>query len=293
MKRREFLQCLSGLTAGAILSRQGWPQEAPPVVASGKTCSDRVLIGPKKIELSRLAMGTGTVGWKGSSNQTRKLGTDGLAGLLKEGFNRGITFWDSADQYGSHPHLGTALDLVKREKVTIMTKSRAQTAEEMRADIERFRKEIKTGTIDILLLHCLTDGEWNKKMRPVMDVVDEYQAKGIIRSKGVSCHSLEALKTAAAEPWVEIDLARINPGGYEMDAKPEIIIPILQDMKKQGKGVIGMKIFGAGKMRDRQDEALSYVLKQDCIDCFTIGMENMNELKDTVSRIERLGKTVT
>jgi len=247
--------------------------------------ADRIKLGPKQIELSRMAFGTGTNGWGGSSNQTRKLGLWGLADALHAGVDNGITFWDSADMYGSHPHMRQAIKQVGRDKITIMTKTRAQSADEMKADLDRYRREIGTDQIDILLLHCVTDGNWNEKLRGVMDVISEAQENGIIRTKGVSCHTLEALKTAAAEPWVEVDLARLNPKQVAMDAEPGVVIPILQQMKSQGKGVIGMKVFGAGKLRDQQDAMLQYALAQDCIDCFTIGLENLNEMNDCIKRI--------
>jgi hypothetical protein len=56
-------------------------------------------------------------------------------------------------------------------------------------------------------------------------------------------------------------------------------------MKAKGKGVIGMKILGAGQLRNRVDEALQYALAQDVLDCFTIGAENRRELTDLVGRI--------
>jgi hypothetical protein len=36
-----------------------------------------------------------------------------------------------------------------------------------------------------------------------MDLLAKMKDKGLIRAHGVSCHSLGALKTAAAEPWVD------------------------------------------------------------------------------------------
>ena len=175
-----------------------------------------------------------------------------------------------------------------RYRVTILTKSRAKTADAMRADIARFQSELGTRTIDILLLHCLEDPAWPVKMRPVMDVVDEFQQQGVIRSKGVSCHSLAALKAAAREPWVEIDLARINPHGAVMDADPATVVPVLREMKAAGKGVIGMKIFGAGQLVNRADECLSYVLNLGCVDAFTIGCESIAQRRDLVARIARV-----
>jgi hypothetical protein len=96
---------------------------------------------------------------------------------------------------------------------------------------------------------------------------------------------LGALQTAAAEPWVEIDLARINPDGAQMDAPPETVLGVLRQMKAAGKGVIGMKILGAGELRGRPDEALQFALAQDVLDCFTIGCENPSEFQDLVKRI--------
>lgn len=73
-----------------------------------------------------------------------------------------------------------------------------------------------------------------------MDVISEAQERGIVRSHGTSCHTLAALNTASAEPWVEIDLARINPAKVAMDADPDTVISVLKQMKENGKGVLGM-----------------------------------------------------
>jgi hypothetical protein len=97
---------------------------------------------------------------------------------------------------------------------------------------------------------------------------------------------MEALKTAAKTDWVQVDLARINPAGIAMDSRnPEDVLAVLRDMKSKGKGVIGMKILGAGRLRDRADECLQYALALDCVDCFTIGAESMTEFTDLTRRI--------
>lgn len=95
---------------------------------------------------------------------------------------------------------------------------------------------------------------------------------------GVSCHSFGALETAAKTDWVQVDLARINPAGVQMDAPPERIIPILREMKASGKAVIGMKIFGAGERASRADECLEFAQGLDCVDAFTIGCRARSNL---------------
>jgi predicted aldo/keto reductase-like oxidoreductase len=173
--------------------------------------------------------------------------------------------------------------------VTILTKTRASTAAEMRADLDRFRRELGTDYIDILLLHCMIAGDWPERMKPVMDVIAEARERGIVRTHGVSCHSLEALSAAAANPWVQVILARINPAGVAMDGPPDAVVPVLKKAKAAGKGVIGMKILGVGRLRSRADECLRYAMTLGCVDCFTIGIESRQELDDLVSRIARVG----
>jgi predicted aldo/keto reductase-like oxidoreductase len=142
-----------------------------------------------------------------------------------------------------------------------------------------------TEHIEIVLLHALTDPDWNKNRRGAMDYLERAREDGIIKAHGVSCHSLGALQTAANEPWVQVNLARMNPAGVRMDAEVPVVLKVLQDMKAKGKGIIGMKILGAGHFRNKVDEALQYALAQDYMDCFTIGSENIDEFKDLTKRI--------
>jgi predicted aldo/keto reductase-like oxidoreductase len=197
----------------------------------------------------------------------------------------GVTFWDSADQYGTHPHLKEALKRVPREKVVILSKTHASTEDEMKADLDRFRKELGTDYIDIMLLHCMMSDDWPKERAGAMNVLTEAREKGVIRAHGVSCHTLGALKSAAASPWVQIDLARINPYGAEMDSKVPVVVDVLRQMKQSGKEIMGMKIFGAGQLTNRVDECLRYALDQDYLSCFTIGVENVSQLQDLAVRI--------
>jgi aryl-alcohol dehydrogenase-like predicted oxidoreductase len=280
MNRRRFLHT----TGAAAVSLSNFPHHLF-AAAKPKNATDRILLGPRKIPVSRMAMGTGTVGFGGSSNQTRKLGYKGISELLHSAYDQGVFFWDSADAYGSHTYLREGLKSVPRDKVTILSKTQATTADRMKSDLDRFRKELGTDYIDILLLHVQTAPDWNIRQRPVMDVISEAREKGIVRTHGVSCHSLGALKAAAAEPWVEVDLARLNPAGLHMDSDPQTVISVLKQMKAAGKGVIGMKILGQGDLRSKIDEALQFATAQEVLDCFTIGSESRQEFEDLLKKV--------
>jgi 1-deoxyxylulose-5-phosphate synthase len=250
-----------------------------------KFAHDRVKLGPRHIEVSRLAMGTGTHGGRGSSNQTRQLGYKGVAELMRAAYDQGVTFWDAADQYGSHTYFREALKTVPRDKVVILTKTNSKTPEAVRADLDRFRKELGVDQIDVVLLHALTAADWNVTLKPCMDVISEAREKGIVRSHGLSAHSLPALQTAAKEPWVEIEFARLNPAQLHMDGDPQTIANVLRETKKAGKGVVGMKILGQGDLRGKAAEALQFALAQDCLDAFTIGSESRAEFEDLAKKI--------
>ena len=282
MHRREFIK--NSLLAGGLAALSPFPHQ---LYASEKKkyANDIVELSNTGIKVSRLAMGTGTHGVNKSSNQTRKLGVQGVADLLHAAYDQGIFFWDSADQYGTHPHLKEALKYVPREKVVILTKTHATTEDEMKADLDRFRQELGTDYLDVVLLHYMTKDNWPQLKEGAMNVLSEAREDGLVKAHGVSCHTIGALKAAAASDWVQVDLARINPYGSRMDADVPEVVQVLKDMKKKGKSVMGMKILGAGELTDKVDNCLQYALGNDFIDCFTIGQESMGQMKDLVNRI--------
>ena len=285
MRRREFLiRSATGLGAAWLSSNSILNAIAEQTLAQKFSATDTVTLGSTGIKTSRLAMGTGTVGYDHHSNQTA-LGVKGLSDLLLNGYDHGLRFLDSADSYGSHPHVAEALKHVPRDKVTVLTKSWARDADGMRADLDRFRRELGTDYLDVCLMHCLTEADWTDRFHGAMDVLSEAKEKGIIRAHGCSCHSIEALRAAAKSPWVEVDLARINPIGSHMDADPATVVGVLKEMKAAGKAVVGMKILGQGDLSKRQDEAIKYALSLGVLDAFTIGAQSKQEQEDLIQRI--------
>ncbi len=259
--------------------------------------TDRVPLGKTGLKVSLLGIGTGTVGWNHASNQTR-LGQEKFTEIVRHAYDRGVCLFDGADQYGSYPFYKEALKGLPREKLVILGKSNSRTPDAMRADLDRFRKELGTDYIDVLLIHCVTEGDWNVRYRGIMDVLEEARQKKIIRAHGVSCHSYDALAAAAAEPWVQVDLARFNPWGMMMDNKPgeprektpELVKGVLSTMKKAGKGVVAMKIMAEGQMGrgpdrlDRARESVKFVLGSGVVDTMVIGFQSPRELDELLDQ---------
>jgi len=283
MNRRKFIAAAVAGFGAAYLAPGSLAEGIDlPARSTKSDATDTVVLGKTGIRTSRLAMGTGTMGAGGGSNQTRN---GGLLRVLRTGYDRGLTFFDTADSYGSHPEVAEAISHLPREKVVIMTKCDSRDPKDAKADIDRYRRELKTDYIDILLMHYVRDGNWTENYKGVMDVFSEAKDKGIIRAHGCSCHTIEALRAAAASPWVDVDLVRLNPIGAYMDADPKTVISVIQQMRAQGKGIVGMKILGQGAMRTRQEEAIRFALGTGVLDAFTIGAENNDEQADLISRI--------
>jgi predicted aldo/keto reductase-like oxidoreductase len=205
--------------------------------------------------------------------------------LLRYGFDQGLDFWETADQYGAHDFLRRGMSAVGRKRVVVLTKTRASTAAEMEADLARFMKELGTDYLDIVLLHNMKSPSWASERAGAMEVLERAKEKGVIRAHGVSCHTLSALRLAARTPWVELDLARINPAGSHMDADPDTVKQVLSEMKRAGKAVMGMKILGQGDLADSLGQAISHAVRLDSLDAFTIGFKSRGELDDIVRRV--------
>lgn len=289
--RREFISSILAGAGGMLLDVVGDAQQSPPV----RSPTEQVTLGKTGIKASFVGIGTGTRGWMRQSNHTR-MGKEAFVKLVRYAYDKGITFFDTADLYGTHPYLRDALQGIPREKVVIQSKiwfmpmGLPERVTDVKKALDRFRQELNTDYIDSVLLHSTTSPTWTDDLRAMVDALEEARQRKIIRAHGTSCHSYPALKTSLASPWVQVQLARINHRGTAMDGKPEDIAELLRQMRASGKGVIGMKIFGEGRFTTPQEreESLRFVISQKCVDCFIIGFEKTEQIDDTLNMLRRI-----
>ena len=289
--RREFLGTVLAGAGGMLMDVGADAQQKRPV----RSPTERVALGTTGIRASFVGIGTGMRGWMRQSNHTR-MGKEAFVALVRHAYDNGITFFDTADLYGTHPFLRDALKGIPREKIVIQSKiwfspmGLPEHVTDAKGAIDRFRQELGTDYIDIVLLHCTTSPTWTEELRPMLDALAEARQKKLIRAHGTSCHSLPALKTSLASPWVQVQLARVNHRGTAMDGKPEEIAELLRQMRSEGKGVIGMKIFGEGRFLTAQEreESLRFVLAQRCVDNFIIGFEKREQIDETLGMLRRI-----
>jgi predicted aldo/keto reductase-like oxidoreductase len=291
MDRREFLHRTATITASALL-----PPALLQAAAAKRTATDQVALGRTGLKISRLGFGAGS----NSGNVQRNLGQETFNKLIRYAHERGITYIDCAQSYKTFEWIGDAIKGLPREKVFLQSKIGGKP-EDVLAAIDRHRKVYNTDYIDSVLIHCMVKTGWTDEWKRIMDGFDEAKSRKWIRAKGVSCHSLPALKAGAQSDWTDVHLVRVNPQGHVMDtpeekwnAKSDVsrVSPVMAEIKKmhaKGHGVIGMKIIGNGDFTNAEDreKSIRFAMSQPEIHSVVIGFKSIAEIDEAIERINR------
>src|SRR3954471_9503024 len=182
--RRSFLK--TGLSAGAVATTG-----ILPLVAAKRTATDTVVLGRSKIEVTRLALGTGT---NGGAVQAA-LGQEGFTRLVRYAYDHGIRFFETAESYDEmHRMLGIALKGVPGESYQLMSKVTIfHEGVYPQEKFDELRKLAKTDYFDIMLLHWQHAATWPSDTARWQDAIQEAESRKIILSRGASVHGLPAL----------------------------------------------------------------------------------------------------
>ncbi len=289
--RRQFLE-RTAAAGSLVLASGSLLGQSLPTPSGKRTSADQVTLGKTGIKLSRLGMGTGS----DSGNVQFSLGQEQFNSLIHYAYDQGITYFDCAHNYKTFPWLGGAIKGLPREKLYIQSKVWGKP-ENILAEIDSHRKAFDTDYVDSLLIHCMIQDGWTDSWKRIMDGFDEAKEKKWIRAKGVSCHSLPALRGATKTDWTEVHLVRVNPQGAFMDgdnqgfnmAKSPVdpVLAELKTMKAKGRGVIGMKMIGNGTFvnAEDRDKAIRFAMSRPEIDAVVIGFKNRAEIDEAVKRI--------
>jgi predicted aldo/keto reductase-like oxidoreductase len=300
LNRRQFLKTSTALAGTALLSPWALTDAgAAPTPNATRTATDQVTLGQTGIRLSRLGFGTGS---DNGYIQTAE-GRDAFVNLIHYAYDRGITYIDTAQAYQTFDWIAAATKGLPREKLFIQSKVDGRP-EDVLAVIDSHRKTFNTDYVDSLLVHCMTRGQWTDQWKRVMDGFNQAQDRKWIRARGVSCHTLPALRAGVASDWPEVHLVRVNPQGSFTDGEyngwgngSHDIAPVIQQIKimhEKGRGVIGMKICGNGTFTNPVDreKSIRFAMSQPEIDAVVIGFKNRQEIDEAIERINRALKEV-
>jgi aryl-alcohol dehydrogenase-like predicted oxidoreductase len=267
----------------------------------------KVNLGGTDLVVSRLCYGTepfaikkGPDGKKSQGDLTPEQG----GRVLKDALGMGVNFWDTADDYGTHPHVRVGLSLVDRGDVVIADKSNALTFEEGERAVKFSLESLGTDYIDLLLLHNVprrsvhrTDtsgkpyesGNLERRMG-ALKAWCEAKESGLVRAVGLSTHSTEILRQAADVPEVDVVCTTLNlTGSIIEDGSPEEHLDAIRAAHDAGKGVYVIKLLHAGALRDRAEEAIKWALQHhEFIDAWNIGMYDTGDVARNLKLLDEV-----
>src|ERR1700728_1811214 len=283
--RREFLK--TSLAAGALVGAGSLSLKAEPQKAT-----DWVTLGKSNVKVTRLAFGTGSF----SGQVQRDLGQEQFTKLVRHAHERGVRFFETAESYnGMHEMLGIALQGVPRDSYRLMTKVTTHDGVNPQEKIDELRKLAKTDYFDIVLLHFQHTPTWPTDTLRWQDGISEAQAKQAVLSHGASVHGLPALRQVPENKWLELAMIRVNHKGVRMDAEdyntdglgnvPEVVTHV-QRVRKEGLGVISMKLVGEGTFgREDRQAAMRFAFRNAGVDCVTVGYKNTAEIDEAIENL--------
>jgi aryl-alcohol dehydrogenase-like predicted oxidoreductase len=271
------------------------PRLAPAAQPTNFSGTGLVPLGKTGIKVTRLAQGTGFNGYNHTSEHTRR-GKASFDRLVRHSLDQGVRFIDMADLYGSHSFVKDLIKDLPRDKFALLSKiwprkeSWVTPSGGAKQEVERFCKELGVERIEVCLIHCMGNDRWPTEFERVRDELSDLKQKGMVGAVGVSCHDFGAMKVAAKHPWVDVLLARVNHKcgkDYACDASAREVAELLKTARSNGKAVIGMKIFGAGKLvkPEEKDASLKHVFTSGLVDAITVGMLEPKEVDDTLKRM--------
>lgn len=289
--RRQFIKSTAALAGTVFLSCHAQQASGPKLK---RTAVDQVTLGKTGLKLSRLGVGTGSIG----GSIQRGLGPDKFNRLIRYAYDQGITYIDTAEAYKTHEMVREAIKGLPREKLFIQSKMSGVPEKPLEV-LDRYRRELNVDYIDSLLVHCGVSRNWDEKRKRLLDAFEEAKQKKIIRAHGISCHSLPASARAAQFDWVDVNLVRINPQGAHIDTPAErwdarsnishvpAVMEQIKKMRKKRHGIIGMKLIGNGdfvKPEDRE-KSIRFAMQCGLLDAVVIGFKSPAEIDEAIRRM--------
>lgn len=284
--RRTFLK--TGLAVAALAGAGGLQLRAADGAAT-----EMVPLGKSGVKVTRLAFGTGTF----SGRVQRDLGQDQFTKLVRYAYDHGIRFFETAESYNDmHRMLGVALKGIPRENYQLMSKVTTRAGVDPLQKIDELRKLANTEYFDVMLLHWQHLATWPEDSLRWQDGIAEAQSRHIVKARGASVHGLPALRQVPKDNWLQVAMIRMNHKGVRMDAEDynteglgdvsEVVTHVKQ-VRKEGMGVISMKLVGEGAFTNRTDRqaAMRFAFRNAGVSSVTVGYKNTSEIDEAISNL--------
>ncbi|HOM01615.1 MAG TPA: aldo/keto reductase [Acetivibrio sp.] len=230
-------------------------------------------LGNTGLEVSKLCFGGLIIGPL-QANLTPELGAE----IILKAFELGVNFIDTAELYGTYPHIGKALKKTNKN-IVVATKSYAYSTEGAKESLEKARKELDIDVIDIFLLHEQESRLTLKGHREALDYYISMKEKGIIKAVGVSTHNVEVVEACCEMLEVDVIHPIVNKTGIGIgDGTIDDMLKAVEKAYSAGKGIYSMKPLGGGNLVKSYKDAMDFVLNIPYIHSIALGMQSIEEV---------------
>ena len=289
ISRREFLgtAAVAGLATGSLAADNG-----------NTTLPTRVL-GKTGARVSILAFGAG-------SRYLMYKAEDQALAAITRALDLGITYIDSADDYGSghlsEQRIGKAIK-GRRNGIFLVSKVTPRSGDEAKRAMELSLKALDVDHLDLLHIHQLADEDDLAQVEAKGNVLDQllkFRDQKMTRFIGITSHANPAtLKTALERHDFDCTQMALNAGQVAMmngtggmvvnqAMKPSFETTALPVAVRKKMGVLGMKVFAQEALvgQAAPQKLLYYTLSLP-VTAAVVGMPKLEHIEENV----RLAKT--
>lgn len=232
-----------------------------------------VRLGSSGLVVSRLCFGGLTIG----PLQANLPEYDGAL-VIAEAIQRGVSFIDTAELYGTYAHIREACRMTGKDPV-ISTKSYAYDRKQAEKSLEKARKELDRDVIDLFMLHEQESRLTLEGHAPALEYYVEAVHKGYIKAVGVSTHNIEVVKACTDMPQIDVVHPIVNRTGLGIgDGTIDDMLEAVRACYSKGKGIFAMKPLGGGNFHRDAAASLRFVTEIPYVDSVAVGMQSVDEV---------------
>lgn len=239
-------------------------------------------LGGTGLTVSRLCFGALTIG----PLQARLSPEEG-GRVVRAAVEAGFTFFDTAELYGTYPHLRRGLEGVTGE-VHLASKSYAPDADGMRQSLETALRELGRESLSLFLLHEVDSAAQLRGHAGALEYLLTAKARGLVRAIGISTHSAEAVRAAALAPEIDVIHPLVNRAGLGIKGGLPAMLEALALAAATGKGLYLMKPLGGGHLGASAAESLAWALRRPEAAAVAVGMRSEAEVRVNAGLVARL-----
>lgn len=216
------------------------------------------------------------------------LDDDAAAAVVHRAIDLGINYIDTANSYkDSERKIGLALG-DRRDEVYLATKTERRDYDAASREIDESFERLQVDRIDCLQIHDMhSEEDLATVMGPngALKAIEQRQREGSIRFVGVTSHVNPDVLARTLEAY-PFDTILTSLGALHHAVRPfyDTIMPVAE---ARGVGVLAMKVFAYGFLKDHAERALRFVMGLPGVASAVVGVDDVAQIEANAAVAQR------